>query len=85
MFGIGSRCFYAKYKGMIFEFAYKRDRDYFVDVNEEAELILAVDAWKQYVPKKGFIRVWPSCCLGANKERKERINNWYDNKRCNFQ
>ena len=80
MFGIGSRCFYAKWKDIIFEFAYKRDRDYFID-NSDAEYISSLDAYKQY-PKDGFVQVYPSCMIGANPDRKKRIKEWYENKRC---
>ena len=75
MFGIGSRTYYAEWKNIIFNFEYIRDRNYFVDHAEGALSLTAKEAYD-----KGFkhrIQVYASYTLGANKERKERINNWY--------
>ena len=81
MYGIGSRTFYAMYNDILFNFEYKRDRDYFVDNMDGAKRVSALVAYKS---KKllDAIKVEASCKLGANVERKREINSWYENKRC---
>ena len=82
MFGIGSRTFYAVWRGIVFEFEAKRDRDYFIA--HGARYISAYDVYRLF-HCHDCVRVESSCKLGANAERKRRIKNWYENKRHNIQ
>lgn len=78
MFGIGSRTHYALWHDIVFNFEYVRDRNYFIAHSKDAKILSAHDAYKREV--SNAIRVDASCKLGANKKRKQRINNWYVNK-----
>jgi len=66
---------YAQYKDMIFNFEDKWDLDYFLAHAECSKRISATEAWKS---GKHFIRVYSSRCLGANKDRSQRIKRWKD-------
>ena len=78
MFGIGSRCFYAISNDVIFQFESKRDRDCFIDNSEYAKYISAKDAWDSHLPK---VQVPYSGAIGANPYRKQKVKEWYENKR----
>ena len=72
---------YAEWHDIIFNFEYKRDLSYFLE-HSDAKRISAVDAWNKYHgTDREFIRVYASDALGANKDRKQRIKSWYENKR----
>lgn len=64
---------YACYKDMIFNFEDKWDLDYFLAHAEGSKRISAVEAWKS---GKNFIRIYSSRCLGANRDRQQRIRKW---------
>ena len=73
---------YAEWNGIIFNFEWKRDLDYFLDNAEGAKRVSAVEAWdKIHGTNKDFIRVRASSCLGSNSERRQRINMWYQAKK----
>ena len=79
MFGIGSRTFYAEWHGMLFNFEYKRDRDYFVAHSIDAKIVSAVNAYDKHKPSnKIMVRAFDA--LGANKDRKIRVKNWHGDK-----
>ena len=80
MFDIGSRTHYALWHGIVFNFEYVRDRDYFVDNAKDAKVISAHQAY--HLGISNCVRVRASCALQSNNERRIRINKWYDNKRC---
>ena len=81
MFCIGSRTYYAEYHGIIFNFEYKRDRDYFVAHAKDAKIIAAKEAYdKNKLKFLGRIKVECSNRIGANPDRKRRIKEWYENK-----
>ena len=68
---------YAWYKDMIFNFEDRWDLDYFLTHAEGSKRISAVEAWKLHKElNKDFIRVFSSRCLGANKDRSQRIKDW---------
>ena len=77
MFGIGSRTHYALWHDIVFNFEYVRDRDYFVANSKGAKILSAHDAYKRGI--SNAVRVNASCRLSADKERKKRIDTWYDN------
>lgn len=79
MFGIGSRTFYAIWHGIIFNFEYKRDKDYFIAHIKGAHHISAYDAYKSGKLSKS-IRV-TSSTIDRKTGRRERIKEWYENKR----
>lgn len=73
---------YAEWKGIIFNFEWKRDLDYFLSHNKEARRISSVEAWsKIHETHKEFIRIKCSDALGANSYRKKEVRRWYANKR----
>ncbi len=70
---------YAAWHGMIFNFEWKRDLDYFLAHAEDAKRI---SAFKAYSEDVDFIKVEASC--RTNCDRKRRIHEWYLNtKSCN--
>lgn len=74
MFGIGSRTWYAIWHGIIFNFEYKKDRDYFI-VHGNAEILSAKEVYNM----RGFtncIKVNCSSSLGSNEYRKSEIKKW---------
>ena len=73
---------YAYWHGIIFNFEDKWDLDYFLAHAEDSERISSADAWKNEAYKhRDFVRVFSSRCLGANKNRSERIKRWKDEQR----
>lgn len=76
---MGTRTYYAEWKGVIYNFAYKRDRDYFLDHAYSSKYISSKQAYSGDY-NIDFIQVPASCQLGANEERKRRIKEWYENK-----
>ena len=77
MFGIGSRTFYAICDDLIFNFEYKRDRDYFVAHMKDAKILSAHDYYKIEGFSFRTIRVEASCKVGADKYRKKQVEDWY--------
>lgn len=77
---------YAKWHGMIFNFEWKRDLDYFLTHAEGAVRIFAVEAYAEALKNNvEFIRVEASCRSGSNSSRKKEVAQWYDNQRNNLQ
>lgn len=79
MFGIGSRTWYAEWHDIVFNFEWKRDRDYFLEHAENAKMISASDVYKNN-KMSNSIRIYCSDISYRNKDRRERIKKWYDNK-----
>lgn len=79
MFGIGSRTWYAEYHGMLFNFEWRRDRDYFIaHSNGEAKVISSKDAYSNENWGKMKIRIYASCT--DKTSRRQRIKDWHANK-----
>jgi len=73
---------YARWHGMIFNFEWKRDLEYFLDHAKGAKRIYAVEAYAEMVNNHvDVIKVNASCRCGGNSSRKKEVNNWYANKR----
>lgn len=64
---------YAIWQDIIFNFEDKWDLDYFLTHADGSKRISAVEAWKS---GRDFIRIYSSRCLGANKDRQQRIRKW---------
>ena len=77
MFGIGSRTFYAIWGSLMFNFESKRDRDYFVAHAEGSRIMPSCEYYKIQGSSLHAIKVPASYRLGADKDRKHRINRWY--------
>lgn len=72
---------YAEWEGIIFNFEWKRDLDYFLNHAHGARRISAKEAWYKWNDtRREFIRVPASCALGSNQYRKKEVQRWYDNK-----
>lgn len=77
---------YARWHGMIFNFEWKRDLDYFLAHAKDAVRIYAVEAYTEMFKNNAdIIKVEASCRLGSNSSRKKSVQVWYDNKRCAVQ
>ena len=73
---------YAEWRGIIFNFEWKRDLEYFLAHARGSKRISAVEAWNIYhVTRIDFVRVYCSCSLGANEHRKRKVQKWYENRR----
>ena len=79
---VWSHTTYARWHGLIFNFEWKRDLDYFLVHADGAVRIRAVEAYTEaFNNDVEFVKVAASCRAGSNKERRERINDWYVDKR----
>ena len=78
MFGLGSRTFYAMLGNLMFNFESKRDRDYFVAHAKGSRIMSASEYYKIKGSSLHIIKVPASERLGADKDRKRRINRWYN-------
>lgn len=76
---------YAEWQGIVFNFEYKRDLDYFLAHAKNSKRISAVEAWNKYhETRQDFVRVFASDTLGSNEYRKKEVKSWYENKRHNI-
>jgi len=74
---------YARWHGIIFNFEWKRDLEYFLDHAEDAVRIYAVEAYAdRFNNNVDFVKVEASCRLGSNSSRKEAVKTWYANRKC---
>ena len=79
-----SRTTYALWHGIIFNFEWKRDLDYFLAHAPDSKRISSVDAWKLYHGTgKEFIRIYCSDVSYRNQDRRKRIKDWYEQNRVN--
>jgi len=72
---------YAEWHGIIFNFEWKRDLNYFLAHAEDAKRISANESWdKVRGTEKEFVRVYCSDVKWRNDYRRQRIKEWYANK-----
>ena len=77
---------YAKWHGIIFNFEWKRDLEYFLVHAEESERIYAVEAYTEMFKHNAeFVKIEASCRQGSNENRKKEIKAWYANRKCTIQ
>ena len=73
---------YARWNGMIFNFEWKRDLDYFLAHAEGSKRICAFEAYAEVHNNDiEFIKVEASCRCGGNSSRKNEVNSWYANRK----
>lgn len=71
---------YARWHGMIFNFEWKRDLDYFLTHAEGSKRIFAVEAYAEMLNNNVEpIKIEASCKCGGNSSRKKEVKDWYDN------
>ena len=70
---------YARWHGMIFNFEWKRDLDYFLAHAKDAVRIYAVEAYAEMFNNNvEFVKVEASCRFGSDNDRRKRVNQWYN-------
>lgn len=74
-----SRTWWAEWHGILFNFEWRRDRSYFLDKLPDVKIVCAKDAY-DHPQYSNAVRVEASSKLGANRERKERIKTWHENR-----
>lgn len=74
-----SHTWWAEWRGILFNFEWKRDREYFIDHADGARVVYAQEAYNdpRYLDA---VRVYCSSCLGGNEYRKQEVRNWYANR-----
>ena len=72
---------YALWHGIIFNFEWKWDLDYFLAHAKDAKRILAVDAYNRRLSEgQDFVKVEASC-RHRHSEREKEVRRWHDNQR----